>query len=55
MVTGWPATAAAGARWPEAPFNGFPETDDELRYMRDMARDFGAPFRSVIGQRTTPC
>jgi len=31
-------------------FNGFPNSDDELAFMIDMARDFGAPFLSVIGQ-----
>lgn len=31
-------------------FNGFPKSDDELAFMLDMARDFGAPYLSVIGQ-----
>ena len=31
-------------------FNGFPKSDDELRYMLDMSRDYGAPYLSVIGQ-----
>jgi len=31
-------------------FNGFPKSDDELRLMLAMARDFGSPFLSVIGQ-----
>jgi hypothetical protein len=31
-------------------FNGFPSSDDELRFMLEMARDFGSPFLSVIGQ-----
>jgi len=31
-------------------FNGFPGSDDELRFMLAMARDFGCPFLSVIGQ-----
>jgi hypothetical protein len=31
-------------------FNGFPKSDDELRLMLGMARDFGSPFLSVIGQ-----
>jgi len=38
-------------------FNGFPRSDDELRFMLAMAKDFGAPFLSVIGQvmpRTLP-
>jgi len=30
--------------------NGFPKSDDELVFMLGMARDFGAPFLSVIGQ-----
>ena len=30
--------------------NGFPKCDEELRFMLAMARDFGAPFLSVIGQ-----
>ena len=37
-------------------FNGFPRSDDELRFMLAMAKDFGSPFLSVIGQvmpRTT--
>jgi len=33
-------------------FNGFPRSDDELRFMLDLAKDFGAPFLSVIGQVT---
>jgi hypothetical protein len=35
-------------------FNGFPRSDDELRFMLDMAKDFGAPFLSVIGQVMPP-
>lgn len=35
-------------------FNGFPKSDDELRFMLDMARDFGAPYLSVIGQVMPP-
>ena len=35
-------------------FNGFPRSDDELRFMLAMARDFGAPFLSVIGQVMPP-
>ncbi len=31
-------------------FNGFPRDEDELRLMLGMARDFGCPFLSVIGQ-----
>jgi hypothetical protein len=31
-------------------FNGFPRDDGELRFMLDFARDYGAPFLSVIGQ-----
>ena len=31
-------------------FNGFPKSDDELRFMLSMAKDFGSPFLSVIGQ-----
>jgi len=31
-------------------FNGFPKSDDELRFMLAMAKDFGSPFLSVIGQ-----
>ena len=31
-------------------FNGFPRSDDELRFMLAMAKDFGSPFLSVIGQ-----
>ncbi len=31
-------------------FNGFPKSDGELRLMLAMARDFGSPFLSVIGQ-----
>jgi hypothetical protein len=31
-------------------FNGFPQSDDELRFMLAMAKDFGSPFLSVIGQ-----
>ena len=31
-------------------FNGFPKSDDELRFMLAYARDYGAPFLSVIGQ-----
>lgn len=31
-------------------FNGFPRSDDELRFMLDFAKDYGAPFLSVIGQ-----
>ncbi len=31
-------------------FNGFPRSDDELRFMLDMSRDYGAPYLSVIGQ-----
>ena len=37
-------------------FNGFPRSDDELRLMLAMAKDFGCPFLNVIGQlmpRTT--
>jgi hypothetical protein len=33
-------------------FNGFPRSDDELRFMLAMAKDFGSPFLSVIGQVT---
>jgi hypothetical protein len=35
-------------------FNGFPRSDDELRFMLGMAKDYGAPFLSVIGQVTPP-
>ncbi len=31
-------------------FNGFPQNDDELRVMLDLAREHGAPGLSVIGQ-----
>jgi hypothetical protein len=31
-------------------FNGFPASDDELRFMLDLARDHGASHLSVIGQ-----
>jgi len=31
-------------------FNGFPRSDDELRIMLAMAKDFGSPFLNVIGQ-----
>ena len=31
-------------------FNGFPRSDDELGFMLAFARDYGAPFLSVIGQ-----
>ncbi len=31
-------------------FNGFPQSDDDLRFMLAMAKDFGSPFLSVIGQ-----
>ena len=31
-------------------FNGFPRSDDELSFMLAMAKDFGSPFLSVIGQ-----
>src|ERR1700761_7593297 len=31
-------------------FNGLPRSDDELRFMLAMAKDFGSPFLSVIGQ-----
>jgi hypothetical protein len=30
--------------------NGFPQSDDELRFMLAFARDYGAPYLSVIGQ-----
>jgi hypothetical protein len=30
--------------------NGFPKSDEELRFMLALARDFGAPVLSVIGQ-----
>jgi len=31
-------------------FNGFPRSDDELRFMLAMAKDYGSPFLNVIGQ-----
>ena len=31
-------------------FNGFPRSDDELIFMLNYAKDYGAPFLSVIGQ-----
>ena len=31
-------------------FNGFPKSDDELIFMLNYAKDYGAPFLSVIGQ-----
>lgn len=31
-------------------FNGFPRSDEELRFMLAFAKDFGAPWLSVIGQ-----
>ena len=31
-------------------FNGFPRSDDDLRFMLSMAKDFGCPFLNVIGQ-----
>lgn len=35
-------------------FNGFPRSDDELRFMLAMARDHGCPFLGVIGQVMPP-
>ena len=35
-------------------FNGFPRSDDELRFMLKLSKDFGAPFLSVIGQLMPP-
>ena len=35
-------------------FNGFPRSDDELRFMLALAKDHGAPFLSVIGQLMPP-
>ena len=35
-------------------FNGFPRSDDELRFLLDLSKDFGAPFLSVIGQLMPP-
>ena len=31
-------------------FNGFPRSDDELRFMLSMASEFGSPFLNVVGQ-----
>lgn len=31
-------------------FNGFPRSEDELRFMLAMARDFDCPFLNVVGQ-----